>query len=256
MSIHLPVDDILAALERSGWGQGDWGGDRGPICLHEAIRRCTFDGPVVREVSELQGWGPAWNDDPRTTRAGVSAVLKVHAEITDDELADTFGPQWLSIVELAWKAGTLTGDEIRSLSAAWRAARFGGNDGKAAIDAAAQAVRDALEASAPDDMPPRITARITARIVDWGAGEFEAPRKANTRIVAARAASHAADSAAACARWSGEESFASARVAGLAALALSARDLIGSYGLTQRHYDTLMGPWAAVVGPAHPGDAD
>jgi hypothetical protein len=32
------------------------------------------------------------------------------------------------------------------------------------------------------------------------------------------------------------------------------RDLIGSYGFTQAHYDLLTGPWARVIGPAHPDD--
>ena len=41
-----------------------------------------------------------------------------------------------------------------------------------------------------------------------------------------------------------------------AALALLVRDLIGPHGFTQEHYNTLVAPWAEVVGKAHPDDED
>ena len=33
-----------------------------------------------------------------------------------------------------------------------------------------------------------------------------------------------------------------------AVLALVVRDLVGQHGLTQEHYDTLVGPWESVMG--------
>ena len=39
-----------------------------------------------------------------------------------------------------------------------------------------------------------------------------------------------------------------------AARALVARDLIGRHGFTADRYRTLTGPWATVIGPAHPDD--
>ena len=39
-----------------------------------------------------------------------------------------------------------------------------------------------------------------------------------------------------------------------AAWALVVRDLIGSHGFTQQHYDTLSGPWRKAVGPIHADD--
>ena len=39
-----------------------------------------------------------------------------------------------------------------------------------------------------------------------------------------------------------------------AASVLVIRDLIGSYGFTQAHYDLLTGPWRKVIGPVHPDD--
>ena len=40
-----------------------------------------------------------------------------------------------------------------------------------------------------------------------------------------------------------------------AARAIVVRDLIGTNGFTQDHYDTLTGPWRRVIGPVHPDDA-
>ena len=40
-----------------------------------------------------------------------------------------------------------------------------------------------------------------------------------------------------------------------AARAIVVRDLIGTHGFTQAHYDTLTGPWRKVIGPVHPDDA-
>lgn len=39
-----------------------------------------------------------------------------------------------------------------------------------------------------------------------------------------------------------------------AAWALVTRDLIGQHGYTQAHYDTLVAPWASVIGAVHPDD--
>lgn len=41
-----------------------------------------------------------------------------------------------------------------------------------------------------------------------------------------------------------------------AAASLAVRDLIGSHGFTQEHYDALTGPWRKVIGPIHPDDED
>lgn len=38
------------------------------------------------------------------------------------------------------------------------------------------------------------------------------------------------------------------------AMALVVRDLIGSSGFSQTHYDLLTGPWRKVIGPVHPDD--
>lgn len=86
---------------------------------------------------------------------------------------------------------------------------------------------------------------------DWGAAQnaaWDADWAAAwnaTRNAARDAARRAAWDAAWDAAWG---------VAQDAALALVVRDLIGSHGLTQRHYDTLTGPWRRTIGPVHPDD--
>lgn len=41
-----------------------------------------------------------------------------------------------------------------------------------------------------------------------------------------------------------------------AAWALITRDLIGTEGYTQEHYDLITTPWRKVIGPIHPDDTD
>ena len=65
--------------------------------------------------------------------------------------------------------------------------------------------------------------------------------RATDRMTAFEAARDAAWDAARAAAW-------------VAARAAVIRDLIGSHGFTQAHYDTLTGPWRQVIGPVHPDD--
>ena len=170
MAIHIPESDLIALLGENGehWLQGSWGNDDW-MCLHGAIRRCApvkGDAYLIEQVANRKGWGTDWNDDSKTTWADVRARLS-QVEVTDADLADTFGPQWEAIVALVRRAAVLTADEANQLEAA-----------RAAAGAAA-----------------------------WAA-----------------------------------------------AGALVVRDLIGKYGFTQVHYDTLTGPWVSIFGPVHPDD--
>ena len=83
-------------------------------------------------------------------------------------------------------------------------------------------------------------ARGAARDAAWGAA-WDAARDA-----ACDAALGAARGAARDAAWG---------AAWDAARAIVVRDLIGTHGFTQAHYDTLTGPWRKVIGPVHPDDA-
>jgi hypothetical protein len=123
--IELPVDDILDRIHRDGWVQGSWE-DGQAACLHGHIRRCMpqpGDANLIEQVANRQGWGPGWNDAETTTVDDLKSVLVDHRDITDQDLADTFGPQWAAIVVLVRRVATLTEDEIRQLAAARDAAR-------------------------------------------------------------------------------------------------------------------------------------
>ena len=80
-------------------------------------------------------------------------------------------------------------------------------------------------------------ARTAARTAAWAAAWTAAGTAAGT------AAWTAAGTAAGTAAWD-------------AAQALVVRHLIGQYGFTQEHYDTLTGPWRKTIGRIHADDAD
>jgi hypothetical protein len=124
--IHIPETDLVAVLGDNGerWRKGDFGTKRS-TCLHGAIRRCQpqpGDAYLVEQVARCQGWGNDWNDDDRTNWGDIRERI-AHIEITDTDLADTFGPQWEHIVALVRRAAVLTSDEAQRLDAAWACTR-------------------------------------------------------------------------------------------------------------------------------------
>lgn len=100
--------------------------------------------------------------------------------------------------------------------------------------------------------------RRAATLTDAEARALDAARNA-ARVAARNAARNAArvagesSGAAWDAAWDAARNAAQA-AAWDAAGALAARDLIGQYGFTREHYDTLTGPWARVIGKVHPDD--
>ncbi len=225
--ITIPEADLVAILGDRGehWVQGRWG-DGVSACLHGAIRRCQpipGDAYLIQQVARRQGWGTSWNDASSTSWPMVRERL-ARIEVTDADLAGTFGPQWGHVVALVRRAAVLTADEAQRLVAAWVAARD-------AAWAAAGAARDA--------------AWVAARDAAWAAAG------------AAGAAAGAAGAAWVAARDAAWAAAGAARDAARdAAGALAVRDLIGEHGFTQAHYDTLAGPWRTVIGPVHPDDAE
>jgi hypothetical protein len=223
------------AIERDGWTQGTEKDEQGRMCLTGALRECSQPGDwlLAREVYRRRDRAEDWNDADGRTVEQVLAELR--REVTEQDLAETFGPQWEQIVALVRRAAVLTGDEVRALAAAWAAAWDAARAAAwaaawdaardAAWDAARDAARDAAWAAA------RAAARDAARDAAWAAA----------RAAAWAAARAAARDAARDAAWA-------------AASALSVRDLIGQHGFTQQHYDLLTRPWTQVIGPAHPDD--
>jgi hypothetical protein len=127
MKITIPEADLLAVLGENGehWIQGEFGDDQS-MCLHGAIRRCQpiqGDAYIIEQVAAHLGWGTDWNDAHTTNWALIRARL-AHVEVTDADLADTFGPQWEHIVTLVRRCAILTGvEQHKRLDAAWAGAR-------------------------------------------------------------------------------------------------------------------------------------
>ena len=125
MTIKINESDLLALLGENGehWLQGSWDeSDR--MCLHGAIRRCQpvrGDAYLIEQVAARNGWGTQWNDAKDTTWTDMRPRL-AHVEVTDEDLADTFGPQWEHIVVLVRRAAIMTDEEKDRLDAGWDAA--------------------------------------------------------------------------------------------------------------------------------------
>ena len=199
-------------IDQHGWTQGQFETDDGKVCLLGAVRRCTpipGDRHLVEQVMHRRRRADVWNDAKDRTADEVTAYLREHADVTDEELADTFGPQWREIVAQVRVISGATPQQLSDLAAAWDAA-----------DAAWSAAADAAWSAA------------------WDAAGS-----------AARSAAGAA--AGAAARTAAGD--AAEDAAGDAAGALATRDLIGTAGYTQEHYDLLTGPWRKVFGPLRPG---
>lgn len=143
--IHIPVEQVLDRLGHGnlwtrGWGTPD--DSTQPTCLHGAIRFCApvpGDAQLIEQVGARFGFGTFANDQAADF-AAVESLIRAHADISDDMLADTFGPQWQPIVVLVRRAAILTSAEAKALDAAWAAA----------LDAALDAARAAARAAAWD----------------------------------------------------------------------------------------------------------
>ena len=162
--IHIPVEQVLDRLGHGnlwtrGWGTPD--DSTQPTCLHGAIRFCApvpGDAQLIEQVGARFGFGTFANDQAADF-AAVESLIRAHADISDDMLADTFGPQWQPIVVLVRRAAILTSAEAKALdaarAAAWDAARAAAWDAawdaaRAATRAATRAAWDAARAAARD----------------------------------------------------------------------------------------------------------
>jgi hypothetical protein len=124
------------------------------------------DWLIAREVFRQRHHAESWNDADGRTKDEVQDYLR-SVEITDAELAKTFGPQWESIVALVRTAATITPQQGNELDAAWAAARAAtwAAAGAAAGDAAWAAAGDAAWAAARADT--WAAARDAARDAAW-----------------------------------------------------------------------------------------
>src|SRR4051812_29465783 len=86
-------------LHKVGWTTGTEKNERGQVCLTGAIRYCepqNGDEYLIREVLRKRGRAENWNDNDANA-AEVEEYLRT-AEVTDKDLEEVFGPQWLEIV--------------------------------------------------------------------------------------------------------------------------------------------------------------
>jgi len=170
-TIRIEREPLLRVLGEHGerWIQGSWENMSGESCLHGAIRRCQEvpgDAYLIQHVAERQGWGTAWNDARATRWSDIEARIDGGIEVTDADLADTYGPQWREVVALVRRAAVLTREEADRLATAladdladawaaataqadaWPAAVASGDAARAASEAAAWASGVAAEAAA------------------------------------------------------------------------------------------------------------
>ncbi len=136
--IHLDGALPLAVLDERGWVQGAWE-SAGGVCAHQAIRLCApvpGDAHLIEWVAKAHGHGPDWNDDDATLEADVRAWLAEGIDVTDDDLAEVFGPQWRAVVSLVDAAGGAAGGAARGAAGDAAGGAAGGAARGAAWDAA------------------------------------------------------------------------------------------------------------------------
>ena len=157
MKITINTTAVLDLLGQDGehWTQGSWE-EGNSMCLHGAIRKCQpqlGDAHLVQQVADRQGWGISFNDNAE----GWGDVKKriLHGlEVTDEDLADIYGPNWRYVVTLVRQAASLTAEQVESLKAVRTAVRgaawvVGRNAARnAAGDAAWGAVRGVVRGAA------------------------------------------------------------------------------------------------------------
>ena len=218
---NLPLGLINAAaadtLVEVGWTQDVAINAYGSVCLTGALKMCSpepGDWLLAREVHRTRDHAEEWNDTAGRTAKEVLDYLRSF-EITDMDLADTFGSQWESVVRLVRRVAALTVDDLDGLAVL----------GNSSSDQASKAVRDLLNKQCFQD------------------SIFEAQFSSTWNAVAhARAESDVAGMP------------SNRNLIFDTTVALFTRHLIDPYGLTQHDYNTLTNTWARVIGPVHPDD--
>lgn len=225
MSAPLDVGVIDAAVDvlvTGGWVQGTLETADGRHCAHGAVlsAACTpGDAVLWQSVMRYSGLTEEWNDEPGRTADEVSERLTAIRDVTAEDMVEVFGPNWMAVRDLVRRAAKLTDEEATALCAARDTAR----------DAVGDTVGDTAVAAAMAARAAAVSAGNTAAATAWVAWDTGL----DTAWVAWSAAWDAA--------WD-------------TAAAVAARDHLITTDEGARHYATLTGPWATVIGPAHPDD--
>ena len=174
--IHVGGQPLVDVLTTRGWTQGDYEND-GEVCLHGAIRLCQpvpGDAHLIEQVEARLGrWSTGWNDAGARTEREVLELARSGWDITDDDLAETFGPQWRAVVALVRRCAVLTADEAARLGAARSAASDAalGAAWGAARDTALSAARGAALGTARD----ATLAVATLAVATWDLATDDGP---------------------------------------------------------------------------------
>lgn len=159
MSAVLDARPAARYIAEHGWTQGRMYAPDGSVCLTGGLLKACQPGDAHLLVQVYRFWGITedWNDEDGRTKDEVLAVLD--RDVTEADLAATFGPQWEPIVGLVRRAAALTSDETNALAAAW------------ASDAAWDATWDATWDAASDVKRAAAwyAAWAVARVAAWAA---------------------------------------------------------------------------------------
>ena len=147
MSLAAEMQAVIANLESREWIQRtEVDGDA--VCAHGAVKTCKAlrpgDEQIIKAVMRTKGVTEKWNDEDGRTKSQVLARMR-QIEVSDDDLADTFGPNWRLVIAVVRRAAILTTGEVRQLSITRRGMRYSAwsSAWSSARDAASDAERNA-----------------------------------------------------------------------------------------------------------------
>jgi hypothetical protein len=185
MHINLTPRLRLAAkyLHEHGWAQDEERNSKGQVCITGAIRYCVpqnGDEYLAREVLRNRNRAENWNDNLATTAEEVEEYLRTTA-ITDADLANTFGPEWQTIVTLVRRIATLTAAQLERLGAVVSPKQL------AAFNIAQNAVLNAgryAEWYAAGDAARDAEWDVVQRVADWSTARGSTARDAALAVIA------------------------------------------------------------------------
>ena len=225
MTTTLPLGPIhtLAAdmIEHVGWTQNKEIAADGSACLTGALKLCEpqpGDWLLARGVYRQHGHGEGWNDETGRTANEVINYLR-KTEITNADLAATYGNQWEQFVALIRRITTLTNKEKQ---------KFVTYQNTNVVNPKFEISTALTWAVVPQAKREAIWDETRDVMFDVFGDEGQLARSSNNST------------------W---------YLTRATVRALMLRDIIGQYGFTQEHYDVLTYPWAHIIGPVHPDDA-
>ena len=118
MSLAAEMQAVIANLESREWIQGkEVKGDA--VCAHGAVKTCELlrpgDEQIIRAVMRRRGLTEGWNDADGRTKSQVLARMR-QIEVSDADLAETFGPNWRLVIAVIRRVAILTPDEMKQLA--------------------------------------------------------------------------------------------------------------------------------------------